>query len=312
MCFNPIRPVEKDRNEVMIRDIDLTIRPKEPEAAAGELTECMTVPERTRVVVLPIDPFKVFAYWEIAEGDVTKAEKHLGKDFSRFQPVLRLCEAGRLSGDRVENPNHADIEVELQPGNCYISLRHPENMYYAELGLKSEEADFLPLAGSTVVQTPRAQPLPRKEDPDRPAHVPLPAPPRVETQTDHQAVPSYRAEKKIDAMDVIARSRRGQAPDSDIPEPFSPRESFSPPELLSPLEPVKAADSGFAPETGASTPEFIEKGSQVGPGTTHNILPPRDNIVHLRPIAPKYAKRPDLDLVELCEQVFTTGISSIW
>jgi hypothetical protein len=125
---------------------------------------------RNRLVLLPVDPYLLYAYWELA-GDAPPT--------AGARPVLRF----------EETPGRPfDVEVDLAAGNWYVHLWSAGKSYRAELGVRSEDGAFVSLAHSNTVQTPIAGPAPQfsvplpPEEPlahgdEQPAPVKAPLPP---------------------------------------------------------------------------------------------------------------------------------------
>jgi len=103
---------------------------------------------KNRLVLLPVDPYLMYTYWELASA---------APPTTGARAVLRFHESPISSGVEVSRP--FDVEVELAAGNWYVHLWSPEKIYHADLGVRSEDGTFLSLAQSNTVRTPPAGPM---------------------------------------------------------------------------------------------------------------------------------------------------------
>ena len=109
---------------------------------------------KNRLVLLPVDPYLMYAYWELASA---------APPTTGARPVLRFHESPISAGADVSRP--FDVEVDLAAGNWYVHLWSPEKIYHADLGIRSEDGTFLSLAQSDTVRTPPAGPMPQEAAP---------------------------------------------------------------------------------------------------------------------------------------------------
>ena len=100
-----------------------------------------------RLVLLPVDPYLLYAYWELSAGlpPATGA-----------RPILRLHESPITS----DSSRSSDIDIDLAAGNSYVHLWTPGRRYLAELGLRRPDGTLLILARSNSITTPLACPPP--------------------------------------------------------------------------------------------------------------------------------------------------------
>ena len=95
--------------------------------------------EISRLVLLPVNPYLLYAYWVVPETQLPTAEA---------QAVLRLHESARVF----------DHEVDLAAGSSYIPLWSANKEYQADLGWQARDGSFTPIVQSNIVETPRAWP----------------------------------------------------------------------------------------------------------------------------------------------------------
>jgi len=112
----------------------------------------------TKVVLLPVNPFLVHVYWEIAARDL----EELGRTFKRLGPqvqsVLRFYATTQLDFDGMNPPTGFDVEIDLRAGNWYIHLESPVKSYCLDLGLRTAGGGFRRLARSNLAAIPPAGP----------------------------------------------------------------------------------------------------------------------------------------------------------
>ena len=132
-----------------------------------ELGELPTSYGKHRLVLLPVDPYLIYSYWQLA-GDPPPT--------TGSRAILRLHESASFEHLDVSRP--FDVEVDLAAGNWYVHLWSPGKAYRAELGLRGEDGSFSVLARSNPVSTPPAWPVPAAGDP----RIEEPEPVRLDTE----------------------------------------------------------------------------------------------------------------------------------
>jgi len=102
---------------------------------------------KTRLVLLAVDPYLVHAYWSVTPEalDQARTEPEEGR------AVLRFFDLGEESW--------FDVTIDLRARSTYVRLWAPDKTYFAELGLRGGEHDFISIARSNTVQTARAWPV---------------------------------------------------------------------------------------------------------------------------------------------------------
>lgn len=118
--------------------------PEQPlEARPASSQDCGELPEsygRTKVVAMAVNPYLIHVYWELPAAQLESPEP----------TTLRFRETG--SG------NAFNVNVDLSAKNWYVHLWSPDQRYDVELGIQ-RNGEFVPLAHSNTVQTPRAWPV---------------------------------------------------------------------------------------------------------------------------------------------------------
>jgi Domain of unknown function (DUF4912) len=230
---------------------------------------------KNRLVLLPVDPYLMFTYWELASG---------GPPTAGSRAVLRFHESPVSGGTEGSRP--FDVDIELAAGNWYVHLWSPEKVYRADLGLRGEDGSFVILAQSNTVRTAPAGPVAPSDAAPPPPHEPAAEPvtgPVAEPVA--QLAPIEVPPPKVDGAAVLQRrltelfALRGELPPMPAPYyeralPLSLNIEF---EGCAPLDaiPVDSSDD--------DAPDYL---------------------------ACDLAGLGELDLTQYCEERFTPGISS--
>jgi len=125
----------------------LKVEDDEPPASGG----------RTRLVMLVVDPYRVHTYWEVTPDELARTEKMIRLHADSARPVLRFRDAA-VADAAEANQGWFDVDVNLQPRNWYVQLWSADKTYTADLGLRGDDGQFVSLARSNVIRTPRAWP----------------------------------------------------------------------------------------------------------------------------------------------------------
>ncbi len=139
--------VEASKYDVGVPTRDLSARvPRDLPSAYG----------KDRIVLMVRDPYWLHAYWELTPQAVRRAEAALGQDWHGARPILRLLDVtGREGGHNSESVVR-DIEIHGGSNNWYIEVGNPPRAYRVDIGYLSRSGQFVVLARSNTVNTPRA------------------------------------------------------------------------------------------------------------------------------------------------------------
>jgi hypothetical protein len=118
----------------------------------------------SRVVLLPVEPYLIHAYWEVTHSDIEKAKQRLGADYRKSQAVLRFYDVTNIIFDGTNAHGFFDVNIDLQSKNWYVDLWSPDKSYFVDLGFKTRDGLFLPLTRSSVAKTPCAWPAPKADE----------------------------------------------------------------------------------------------------------------------------------------------------
>jgi hypothetical protein len=113
---------------------------------------------------MAIDPYSVWAYWEVTPETLADAANATSKEeIENAQAVLRFHDVS-LDFPANNGGNAFDIEIQLGVRNWYVPLWSPGQSYKVELGLKTPSGRFVSLAWAKRVETPRAWPEPAVDE----------------------------------------------------------------------------------------------------------------------------------------------------
>ncbi len=107
-----------------------------------------------RLVILPRDPYNIFAYWEISLPAREALEKRVGvEQWPEVTFTLRVYKHAWAEEKTVEN--YFDLEVDRESNNWYIPVPDADRFYHVELGWKLPESSFQSILRSNLIRTPR-------------------------------------------------------------------------------------------------------------------------------------------------------------
>jgi hypothetical protein len=112
----------------------------------------------TRIVLLPVDPYLVHAYWEVAPGETKYVRALIQEGALRPQALLRFHDVTALPVGGVGAEGSFDVEIAIESRNWYVRLLSPERAYVVDLGFRGRDGRFHRIARSNRADTPRAWP----------------------------------------------------------------------------------------------------------------------------------------------------------
>jgi hypothetical protein len=115
-----------------------------------------TFPDRygeTFFVLMDVEPHTLFAFWEIDEMDVERAQRELR---SRSDLIIRVHDVTYIVFDGGNAHSYFDVVVEGKTHNWYIHPPSDGRSFIADIGLRGSDGKFVVLARSNCVQMPRA------------------------------------------------------------------------------------------------------------------------------------------------------------
>jgi uncharacterized protein len=104
----------------------------------------------TELVLMPVDPFLLYAYWDFASKDWEEIQ-------ARRRPVaLRIYDITMIQFDGTNAHYYFDVSVSLDAQSWYVHLWSAEKSLCADLGWMLPDGSFQTIVRSNVAQTPRA------------------------------------------------------------------------------------------------------------------------------------------------------------
>ncbi len=118
---------------------------------------------RDRITAMPIDPDRLFAYWEVRDESIAKARTQLGQGGAGAWLNLRVYDTTGRIFDGTNAHGSFDHRVERGDRQWFFPIGKPTSELIVEIGLKSEEGYFVKVARSARVEFPRREPAPATE-----------------------------------------------------------------------------------------------------------------------------------------------------
>jgi len=118
---------------------------------------------RTRLVLMEIEPFWVYAYWEVTPQDQLQAARQTSTVGPAGQWILRFYDITGSEGSDPAGHDFFDLPVDLDAGSWYVNLWSANKSYCAELGAIAAPAGFIPVCRSNAIMVPPAAPPPGGE-----------------------------------------------------------------------------------------------------------------------------------------------------
>lgn len=124
----------------------------EPEYPSDETRDLPEGYGDTKIVAMVRDPYWAYAYWEI-NHDKRQELGMLGNKARKL--VLRVHDTTGITFNGFNAHSCFDIEVNDFTNNWYIQLPEPNRAYCIDLGTFNESGDFILIARSNLISTPR-------------------------------------------------------------------------------------------------------------------------------------------------------------
>lgn len=114
----------------------------------------------TKIVLVPVHPFLVHVYWDLGPDlfreILSRQRRARGRKSPR--PTLRFYDAAGSGGSEGGTPGDFDVDVKLEAMNWYVHVWKPARSYIVELGLKTAQGRFIPIARSNGARVAPALP----------------------------------------------------------------------------------------------------------------------------------------------------------
>jgi len=163
--------------------------------------------------VLFKDPFWVFAYWEVTDGGISSARAQLGQSAQTSKLVMRMFTT--VPGPEGVDRQIHDVDLPWNHGRRYMQAPKPGAHLRVAVGLLSGEGYFAPIAHSSLVRVPPAEPQPG------PVEWMEVIPPKSRCRQREPIVVVRRGaghdERGVKSPDVAADEARGTSPSAGRP-----------------------------------------------------------------------------------------------
>jgi hypothetical protein len=114
--------------------------------------------DQDRITILPIDPRRLYAYWEVRDEAIEAARKALGRGGRDAWLDLRVYDITGRIFDGTNAHGYFDVKVDRDTRQWFFDIGKPTSTHCVEVGLKSYEGYFVKIARSGRVDFPRAEP----------------------------------------------------------------------------------------------------------------------------------------------------------
>lgn len=139
-------PAASDVREQIFHERYAHVAPRPPRDLPNEYGD-------TRIVLLVRDPEWVYAYWEV--NDATRQELQIPRSGHNRRMVVRFYKITDRKWPEEAAHYFFDVEVSPYAHNWYVKLPETSQQWCAELGMFTEPGEYLMIARSNYVATPR-------------------------------------------------------------------------------------------------------------------------------------------------------------
>lgn len=108
---------------------------------------------KDRITVLAVDPYWMFAYWEVTDGALEQARERAGA--AAGDCVLRVYDTTHRLFDGTNAHWHTDIPVYRPANNHYVAMARPGSIFHVDVGVAGPDGAFATIARSGAVEMPR-------------------------------------------------------------------------------------------------------------------------------------------------------------
>jgi hypothetical protein len=119
---------------------------------------------RTELVLMVVDPYVLFAYWDVTQESLWHAQGSLGAEMDGARAVIRMYDISLINFNGTNAHHQFDIDIGLEARAWYFSVWKPDKSYCADLGFVARTGRFHAITRSNIIQTPRAGVSPNTEE----------------------------------------------------------------------------------------------------------------------------------------------------
>jgi hypothetical protein len=113
-----------------------------------------------RITAIVRDPESAYLYWEITDEGIAAARARLGPAGAEGWCNLRVYDTTGRDFDGTNANDYFDIRVDRADREYFLMIRRPTSSMHVEIGLKTHEGFFQPIARSGRAEFPRNAPSP--------------------------------------------------------------------------------------------------------------------------------------------------------
>jgi hypothetical protein len=133
----------------------------EPDLAALRAESEASIPwgyGRDRITAMPVDPDRLYAYWEVTDDAIARARSGLGAGGEGAYLCLRLYDITGRIFDGTNAHVYSDFGIDRSQRQYFFQVGKPSSEAVVEIGLKSHEGFFVKVGRSGRVTFPRRSP----------------------------------------------------------------------------------------------------------------------------------------------------------
>ena len=116
--------------------------------------------DEDRITVIVRDPDSAYLYWEITDAGIASARAGLGAAGEHGWCNLRVYDTTGRDFDGTNAGDYFDIRVDRADREYFVMIRRPGSSIHVEIGIKTHEGYFQPIARSGPGAFPRSSPAP--------------------------------------------------------------------------------------------------------------------------------------------------------
>jgi hypothetical protein len=113
-----------------------------------------------RITATVRDPDSAYLYWEVTDPGIAAARSRLGPAGASGWCNLRVYDATGRDFDGTNANDYFDIRVDRADREYFLMIRRPTSTIHVEIGIKTSEGYFQPIARSGRADFPRNSPSP--------------------------------------------------------------------------------------------------------------------------------------------------------
>ena len=110
----------------------------------------------TKIAILPRDPLWFYAYWEVSQSTYGELKSRIGEQkFNTSRWVLRIYDVTSINFNGNNAHKFFDINLTASSNNWYVNVGEVNRSWCTDLGLITSDGQFILIARSNVISTPR-------------------------------------------------------------------------------------------------------------------------------------------------------------